>query len=190
MSTAEGDERDEQLVWEHSATEVGPDLILFRARFDTMTHPSSAEPMERVVLESPDWANVVALTPENQLVAVRQFRFGSRRVTTEIPAGIVDPGEEPLAAARRELREECGYTSDNWSYLGYVEPNPAFLDNRCHHFLAEDAIQTHPQELDSGEAIEVVVFDESGWREAIRSGEMRHSLAISALSQVFDLRPS
>jgi len=173
--------------WVRHASERGPDLMICRVRLDTLEHPRSGERLRRLVLETPAWVNVVALTPQRRLVVVRQFRFGTGTVTTEIPGGVVDPGEEPLAAAQRELREECGYTSSRWSSLGSVQPNPAFHDNLCHHFLAEDAQATHPQELDRGEDIQVDTLDLEQARALVRSGEIRHSLVICALARVMDL---
>jgi ADP-ribose pyrophosphatase len=183
-TTNEGD----PAPWHRVRSEGGPDLYVCRARFDTLTHPRSGRDLRRVVLEAPAWVNVVALTSARRLVVVRQYRFGLARVTTEIPGGVVEPGEAPLQAAMRELREECGYTSARWRPLGAVEVNPAFQDNYCHHFLAEEAERTHPQELDEGEDIAVAELDESEWRAAIATGGMRHSLVISALAHVFDLR--
>jgi 8-oxo-dGTP pyrophosphatase MutT (NUDIX family) len=175
-------------TWDREGSEAGPDLILFRARFDRMSNPRTKRRMRAVVLEAPDWVNVTAVTPEGKIVVVRQYRFGTGAVTAEIPAGIVDPGESHEAAAKRELREETGYESDRWDYLGFVEPNPAFLDNRCHHWRARDARCTCDPEPDECEDIEVceLAFDEV-LRE-IAEGRMRHSLAVSALAHGFDLR--
>lgn len=174
--------------WPLKNSEYGPDLVICKARFDTLTNPRTGKDLRRTVLETPQWCNVVALTPTREIVVVRQFRFGTGKVTTEIPGGVVDPGEEHAHAARRELREECGYTSSRWTYLGCVEPNPAFHDNLCHHWLAEDCLLTHPQELDSGEDIVVETLPLDALRARIVAGEVRHALVITALSRVVDLR--
>ncbi len=180
-------DRDSPAPWPRHSSEPGPDLVIFRARYDSLTNPRTQERLRRVVLETPSWVNVVALTSERRLVVVRQFRFGAGRVTTEIPGGVVDPGEAPEEAARRELREECGYTAPRWRHLGAVEPNPAFHDNLCHHFLAEDARPTHAQELDQGEDIQVDTLALDEVRRMIERGEIRHSLVLCALARVIDL---
>jgi 8-oxo-dGTP pyrophosphatase MutT (NUDIX family) len=175
--------------WPLLSSEPGPELYVARARFDTLRNPRTGAALRRLVLDAPHWVNVVALTPERRLVVVRQFRFGTSRVTVEIPGGIVDPGEEPLAAAKRELREESGYTAPRWSLLGAVAPNPAFQNNVCHHWLAEDAERTEAElALDPGEdiVVDTLPLDEVAAR--IRSGEIDHSLVISALCRVIDLR--
>ena len=163
-------------------------MVLFRPRWDTLTNPRTQETLDRLVLETPDWVNVVALTEDRRLVCVRQFRFGSGAITLEIPGGVISPREPHGDAAIRELREETGYTSERWTYLGCVEPNPAFLTNVCHHWLAVDVRRTHDLELDSGEDIAVLELELDDVRARVASGEIRHSLVVTALSRVLDLR--
>lgn len=162
--------------------------MIFRPRYDTLRNPRTGEELRRLVLETPDWVNVVALTPARELIVVRQFRFGSDSITTEIPGGVIDRGEGHAEAARRELREETGYTSARWTYLGAVEPNPAFHTNLCHHWLAEDCLRTHELELDRGEDIVIGTLALEEAAALVRSGAIRHALVLTALSHVLDLR--
>lgn len=177
------------LTWPLVESRSGEDLILFRARYDLRRHPSSEQVFRRIVLESVDWVNVVALTDAGACVMVRQFRFGVGYPTLEIPGGMVDPGESPLTAARRELAEETGYAGGDWRYLGAVEPNPAVHDNLCHHYLASGVTRAGPPAPTAGEAIAVSLASPDELAAAARAGEIRHALALSALSRVFELWP-
>jgi len=173
--------------WPKLKTERGPDLLIFQVRYDWLRNPRNQKTMKRLVLEANDWVNVVAITPAQEIVVVRQFRFGAGAVTTEIPGGLVDPGEDSKTAAMRELQEETGFTSTQWRYLGSVEPNPAFLENVCHQWLAEEAVQTETINLDEGEDIAVTTLSLDEIRAEIEAGHLRHSLALLSLSRVFDL---
>ncbi len=136
---------------------------------------------EFYILKTNDWVNVIALTEDDQLVMIEQWRQGVLRVTLEIPGGIVDPGESPLEAAVRELAEETGYAADDWSSLGSIEPNPAIQDNRCHTFLARGARPRSAQAFDAHEQCRVVVVP---WRDAgslLASGAITHALVAVAL---------
>jgi 8-oxo-dGTP pyrophosphatase MutT (NUDIX family) len=175
--------------WERVATQHRDDLLLFRRRHDRMRNPRTGEVFERIVLEAPDWVNVVALTSDRSLVCVRQYRFGTGAVELEIPAGIVDPDESHAAAARRELREETGYTAPAWAYLGATAPNPAFLDNLCHHWLATEAAPGARRRLDPGEDIAVATVAVDDVPTLVVDGTLRHALVLSALARVLDLRP-
>ena len=175
------------LRWEKVGSEAGPQLPLFRVRIDVMRHPQSAEPFQRLVLESVDWVNVVAVTRDGKSVMVEQYRFGIGDLTTEPVAGLVDPGEDSLTAAKRELLEETGYAGEKWRYLGAVQPNPAFHNNLCHHWLAEDVVAVQSPAPDAGEAIRVHLMTLEEIRAAMRAGSLRHTLALSALSRVYPL---
>ena len=121
-------EPKEERPWRIVRSESGPDLRIFSSRFEWIENPRNRKVLQAVILEARDWVNVVALTPEKKIIAVSQFRFGIRRQSLEIPAGLVDQGETPLQAAQRELGEETGYTASHWKFLGWSYTNPAFLN--------------------------------------------------------------
>lgn len=177
----------DDLIWERLSSETGPDIILFDVRYDLMRHPQSGESFKRLVLEAADWVNVVAVTRDGSTVIVEQYRFGVGGLTFEPPAGLVAPGENPLDAAKRELLEETGFGGGEWRSLGAVQPNPAMMNNLCHHFLVTNAEPVQAPEPDPGEALRVHLMSRDELRAAVESGEIRHTLALSALSRVFPL---
>ena len=164
-------------------------LMLFEKRIDRLRNPRNGKVFERLVLESVDWVNVVALDADGRSLMIRQYRFGVGYTTLETPGGMVDPGEDSKTAAARELLEETGFASDNWSYLGAVEPNPAFHNHLCHHWLAQDVYRAQTQNLGDGESIALEFMTQEQVRAAVVSGELKHALALSALSRVFPVWP-
>ncbi|MGD8556242.1 MAG: NUDIX hydrolase [Chromatiales bacterium] len=174
--------------WKKLGSEAGPDLKLFGSRFDRVENPRNGMRMEAVVIESNDWVNIVALTPAREVILVEQYRFGTGKVSLEVPAGVVDPGESPLETAKRELLEETGYSSDDWKPIGRVESNPAFMNNECHFWLATDAVKSNGQSLDEGEDIATLELTREELGAAIERGEMRNALSLLAIARVFDMR--
>ncbi len=150
---------------------------IFTLREDIAEHPVTGHTAPYFVLENPDWVNVVALTDEGEMILVEQWRHGVRRVELEIPAGLVDPGEGPLDAAARELREETGYVAEHLSVLGSVNPNAAYQQNTCTTVLATGCRRTAEQEFDDGEDLEVVVLAQSEVLARVSGGEIRNALS-------------
>jgi len=142
--------------------------------------PDGRPPREYFVVEAPDWINVVPLTADGQVVFIRQYRFGIDQLTLEIPGGMCDDREPPAEAARRELREETGYDSDELVDLGWVHPNPAVQTNRCHTFLAKNARLVGPPDPDEDEAFEIVTVPLSDVGKLIQDGTITHALVVAA----------
>ncbi|MCB0665434.1 MAG: NUDIX hydrolase [Saprospiraceae bacterium] len=144
--------KEDQLKdWEKVESERGPDLPLFEAEFRHMRNPRNGKVLKAIVLKVPDTINIIAVTPNQELILVEQFRFGVNRSIVELPAGLIDEGETPLQAAERELMEETGYSSQDWHLLGKSYVNPAYVNNACYHYLALDAKyegKTNPDEYE------------------------------------------
>jgi 8-oxo-dGTP pyrophosphatase MutT (NUDIX family) len=161
---------------------------IFTLREDIAVHPRTGLEAPYVVLECPDWVIVVPETRDGQLVMVRQWRHGSRDVQLELPAGLVDPGEDPLLAGPRELLEETGYQAERVTHIGAVLPNPAFQDNTSHTLLAEGCRAVAAPSLDHDEDIETLLVSAADVADLVRGGQLRNSVVLCAVLWWLDHR--
>lgn len=158
---------------------------IFTLRTDRAISPRTGQDHDFFILESSSWVNVIPLTPENDVVLVRQYRHGIGLVTLEIPGGLVETFDTPHVGAAKELYEETGYRTSELILLGSVHPNPAIQDNQCYTFLAKNVFLAGSQNLDEKEDIEVLVRPLSEIPRLIREGDITHSLVLAAFYRFF-----
>lgn len=145
---------------------------------------TSAGERDYVRLVMPDWVNIVAIDKDDRLVLVRQHRYGIDAPTLEVPGGAVDPGEEPAAAALRELWEETGHRGGRLSSFGFVWSNPALQTNRTWMFLVQGCTQEgEPARGPGEEDLELVLRPVSSLARMLRDGEISHALAVVSLQR-------
>jgi ADP-ribose pyrophosphatase len=155
---------------------------VFSVERRTLVPPGQA-PKDFFTLACADWTNVVAVTDEDQVVLVRQYRFGTDAFSLETPGGVIDPGETPAAAAARELLEETGYAAPRLEPLGCIDPNPAFQGNLCWSFVAWGAKLVGTQAFDAHEECEVVLVPRADLPALLDEGHIRHGLIVAAVER-------
>ncbi len=168
--------------WQKVASKPVGDFGIFTIRSDRRISPRTGQAHEFFVIDCANWVNVIALTPDRQVVTIEQYRHGSNTVELEIPGGMIDPTDaSPEAAAARELREETGYEGENPRVIGQVFPNPAIMGNTCFTVLVENCRRVHPQALDHGEDLAAHLTPLSQVPALVATGRIRHSLVVAAL---------
>jgi ADP-ribose pyrophosphatase len=172
---------DRPRPWKRLRTLRTEDYQILRVREDVFADPRSGEEHPRVIIDAHDWANVVAITTDDRVVLVRQWRFGSRSEGLEVPGGVVDEDETPAQAAARELEEETGYRPGSIEPIGWLWSNPAHFTNRVHTFVARGCERVHDGKLEGAEDVVVELVERSAIPELIRKGEIRHALHVAAL---------
>tara|TARA_Y100000588_G_C14034062_1_gene829953 strand:+ start:202 stop:768 length:567 start_codon:yes stop_codon:yes gene_type:complete len=166
--------------WDILSDELAADCRIFDVRRLRCRHPDGREG-DFFVLDTSDWVNVVALNPDDELILVRQHRFGSGELSWEVPGGVIDAGEDPIDTAVRELREETGYEGECAIPLACCRPNPAILRNRCHFFLIEEAKLTGETSFDPNEELETRLLPLKEAFAWVKDGRIHHALSVDAI---------
>lgn len=151
------------------------------ARRDTIMLPDGRVNDEYYILEYPTWVNVIAITDDGMFVMIEQYRHGIDEVIVELCAGVVEPGEDTETAARRELREETGYTGGRWRLLNKICQNPSTCNNYTYCYLAESVTKTSDQCLDATEDIAVRLMTEEEIRQMLLNDEMKQAMMATPL---------
>ena len=178
-------ERKTKLAFDLVGRQEVASFKVFHLRKERWRNPRHGAEQDFVVLNCPDWVNVIATDEEGRFIFVRQWRAGPDDITLEIPGGMIDAGEDPMEAGLRELREETGYAGGVATLIGRVKPNPAFQTNECYTVLVEGCTKQGELALDSGECIEVTTLDEDELRDALHSAQIDHALVVAAFAKYF-----
>ncbi len=151
-------------------------------RADTCERPDGKIIEPYYVYEFPDWVTAVALTKENKVVMVRQYRHALGQTILEIPGGCVDATDKSYEeACARELLEETGYKFEQFEFLCDTSANPSTNNNLMHIFLARGGEKVQEQQLDGDEDIEVLLFSIEDVKQLIRENKLMQSMHVTAL---------
>lgn len=168
--------------WKRLASKPVGDFRIFKMRSDTCENPRTGQAHDFYVFDTVNWVNVVAVTPDDELVMVEQYRHGSGTVELEIPGGMMEPEEhDPVAAGLRELREETGYEGERPRELGRVWSNPAIMNNTTFTVGVENCVLRHGLALDSGEDLITRLVPLREVNQLVAGGVIKHSLVVAAL---------
>lgn len=167
--------------WKTHSLHPAGNFKIFDIAIARRQSPRHGRESDFVVIDSPQWVNIIPITRQNTVILVQQYRHGIDDITLEVPGGLVDAGEEPCLAAMRECREETGFAANiEAELLGVNQPNPAFLNNHCYSYLWRGCERVQEQQLDGNEDISVHEVPITDIPALIKDGSIRHSLVLTA----------
>lgn len=182
---SEKNNRLKERKWETLESEYLIRRPWLTARRDTVKLPNGTIIPEYYVLEYPSWVNVIAITEEGKFVLVRQYRHALGETRYELCAGVVDEGEEPIAAAQRELFEETGYSGGQWELWMTQAANASAMNNLTYCYLATGVRRTSTQHLEPTEDLTVHVVSRNKLYSMLKGGEFRQALMLAPLWKYF-----
>ena len=185
MARLDDEKSTRQPSWVRTAGGTHDQLLeenwLFRLRKERFESRHTGKVHDYYVLDLADAVHVVALTPDGEVLLVRQFRAGSGRDSLEIPGGLVDPGEDPCRAGARELLEETGYAGDPPVLLGTLWSNPSLLTSRISTIVVRNARLVAEPDPDQHEELTIERVPADEIPRLIREGRIDHALVVVGL---------
>ena len=171
---------DSHLIEMQLGSETVYDGTLLHVKRDQVRLPNGGTSLREYIIH-PGAVVILPVLPNGRLLFERQFRYPVGRVFLELPAGKIDPGEDILTTAQRELREETGYVAAQWTYLGVMHPCIGYSNERIEIFKAEDLHHAGEKELDHNEFLEILELSPLEARQAVFQGEITDAKTITAL---------
>ena len=159
-------------------------------RRDKVELPNGTVHPEYYILEYPTWVNVIAITKDGDFVMVQQYRHGLGIISTELCAGVVEDGEEPLEGAKRELLEETGFGGGEWELSMVISANPSTQTNLTYCYIARGVEKISDQHLDKTEDIRVLTLSRAELRSMLLGDELKQALMLAPLWKFFALECS
>jgi 8-oxo-dGTP pyrophosphatase MutT (NUDIX family) len=154
---------------------------LFRLKRERFRSRRTGKSHEFFVAHLAHGVHTIAVTPDQEVVMVHQFRAGSRRDSLETPGGLLEPGEDPCTGGARELLEETGYAGDAPQLIGQLWPNPALLDMRIATIVVRNARPVAVPRPDHSEELDIVLVPRGDLRTLVRRGRIDHAVCVAGL---------
>ena len=167
--------------WDLEDSTLHADCRIFNVNKQRFRRKSDGVHGDFFVLDTNDWVNVLAITPEDQIVLVRQFRYGTQEFSLEPPGGVIEKDEDPIVAGIRELAEETGYVGQEAQIIGNARPNAAILSNHCHFVLVEDARKVAEIDFDHHEELVAELYPVKDLKELVTNDQISHSIGLNAI---------
>lgn len=170
--------------WELLKEENVFSCIPFKVSKKTYKEPKKGSKFEAYILDVADWANIIGINENNEVLLIRQFRFGTDLIELEIPGGVIEKGEAPLKGAIRELKEETGYLTKSIIQIGCVDSNPAIMNNKCYTFLAKLG-EKGDVNFDPNEDIESEFVTQDKIKDLLLNGKITNAYIVAAFNWYF-----
>jgi len=167
--------------WEIIDESLHADCRIYKVYKRHCKHPGNGKEGDFFVIKSPDWVHAIPLTSDDELVLVKQFRFGSEQLSLELPGGLCNENESIVEAAVRELKEETGYVGSNPQIIASCWPNPAIQNNHAHFVLLKNCQLKENTQWDQHEELQLHVIPIKNVFQMVIEGTINHAITLNAL---------